>query len=429
MAGPGIRYHYMAEQLSTQFDVTVGFFDPSYVPEAGFKRSYDVASIDARLFETSFKDFGVVIAHWLSEPMISYCNQHQIFIVFDLYVVGPVENLVSSLFNDPESWSQNDEQFDQSLAMYRHFFANGDLFLFSNRRQLDYWTGYVFGADQVHLANYSSRPIYDRFISAPMGIDTGVSIKSTRPVIKGVMNGISKTDKVLLWTGGIWGHFDAQVLIRAMKSLENKRPDIKLVFFGIKHPNPSVKETKESLETQRLATELGLVGKNVFFNKGWVKYGERIDYLLEADVAVNTHRASIETEFSHRTRVLDHLLADLPTISTEGDYLSDEIIAPKKLGFVVPPNDEAALEKAILDILEPKILKEVKASIKTERRNLDWSVTLAGLSNLLVNRPGKLDRLQMAPKLKKSNKATQVAKKVLPLSVKKALIKTRNHLK
>ncbi|MBX4191172.1 hypothetical protein KW794_03740 [Candidatus Saccharibacteria bacterium] len=39
MAGPGIRYHYMAEVLADSFDVTVGFFDKNYLPDKDFKVS------------------------------------------------------------------------------------------------------------------------------------------------------------------------------------------------------------------------------------------------------------------------------------------------------------------------------------------------------------------------------------------------------
>ena len=37
MAGPGIRYHYMAKTLAKNFDVTVGFFGPENVPEIDAK--------------------------------------------------------------------------------------------------------------------------------------------------------------------------------------------------------------------------------------------------------------------------------------------------------------------------------------------------------------------------------------------------------
>lgn len=424
MAGPGIRYHYMAELLSNSFDVTVGFFGPTYLPEEDFPHSYKVSHIDAHTFEPGFEGFEIIISHWLSETMLHYCNTNRVFVVIDLYVPGPVEQLAGSLFGGKTVKSEDDFEYNRALTMYRKFFENGDLFLFSNPRQLDYWTGYAFGSDQIHLSTYSARPIYDRFIYAPMGIDTKQPLKHTSDVIKGVISGIGKSDKVLLWTGGIWGHFDGQVLIRTMGKLKEKRPDIKLLFFGTQHPNPNVPEMKEFLDTRKLATELGLINKAVFFNDGWVKYPERINYLLEADVAVNTHKASIETEFSHRTRVLDHLLTGLPTISTEGDYLSDVVIGPKGLGIVVPPNDEVALEDAIVKILEPGKLNDIKKKIARERKAFDWENTMSHLEQFLSGDIDKLPLLNTAPKLRTASKTRRLAKKVLPVPIKKAIIRT-----
>lgn len=423
MAGPGIRYHYMAETLSDDFDVTVGFFDPTYLPEKDFKHSYEVRHVDAHGFEPGFMGMDVVIAHWLSEAMIAHCNQHGIFAVFDLYVPGPVENLAGSLYGGKTVKPENDFEYNQSLRMYRKFFASGDLFLFSNQRHLDFWTGYVFGSDQIHLSTYGERPIYDRFIYAPMGIDTKQPLEHTKNVIKGVIPGINKDDQVLLWTGGIWNHFDGQVLMRAMNLLKDKRPDIKLLFFGTQHPNPGIPEMKESLDTRKLAAELGLTGKTVFFNDGWVKYPDRINYLLEADVAVNTHKSSIETEFAHRTRVLDHLLAGLPTISTAGDYLADEIISPKGLGFSVPANDEKALKEAIEKILEPKNLNDIKQKIAKERQAFDWQETMAELKKSLSGEINKLPVLKSTSPVQAGSRAMRTVKKVLPKPVKKAIIR------
>ncbi len=429
MAGPGIRYHYMAETLSDKFDVTIGFFGPDYLPEKDFQRAYKVKHVDSHLFETGFKDIDIVIALWLSEAMIDYCNKRGIFVVFDMYVVGSVENLAGALFNDRSAWPQDDFEYDQSLAMSRRFLENGDLFLLSNQRQLDYWIGFMFGANQIHLSSYPNRPIYDRLIFAPMGIDTSLPMKRTKNVIRGVMPGIGEKDKILIWTGGIWGHFDGQVLIRAMKVLEKERPDIKLVFLGTRHPNSSVLQSKESADTYELAKKYGLLSKNVLFNDGWVDYHQRVNYLLESDVAVSTHKPSIETEFSHRTRILDHLLAALPTVSTEGDYIADVIIKPNNLGLTVPPNDPGALVEAIIQILEPERYKEIKNNLHKVRGEYDWAKTMQPLREFLINDPKKLQRLTTVPKLKSSNKAIRLAKKVTPLPVKKAVYNSLKRLK
>lgn len=427
MAGPGIRYHYMAEELASTFDVTVGFFDPTYLPDKEFEHTYNTVHIHVPAFEKKFKDYDVIIALFLNEAMIDFCNRKKILMIFDMYAPVPVENLAKSFFGGQKVLPEHDFEYASSLTMYRRFFENGDLFLCSNQRQLDFWIGYIFGADQIRLSTYAKREIYERFIYAPMGIDTNATLKHTKDVIKGVMPGIKKTDTVLLWTGGIWGWYDGKILMRAMKQLQKKRPDIKLVFFGTQHPNPAIPEMKESYETRKLAEELGLLDKTVFFNHGWVPYGERINYLLEADVAVNTHKASIETEFSHRTRVLDHILTRLPSITTEGDYLSDISINLGGMGLTVPADDEEALVQAILNILEPKTNKTIRKNIENERNSYGWTETMKPLREFLLNNPTKLERLPNVTKLRNQSLSVRLIKRAIPVPVKKMIIRARNY--
>lgn len=426
MAGPGIRYHYMAEVLSKDFDVTVGFFDPTYLPNAEFKHSYATKHVDKGEFHDSFADHNIIIALWLSEDMLNFCDKHELFVVFDIYAPVPVENLVLFTLGSQKITAQTDFIYEQSLIDYERFLEKGDLFLFSNRRQLDYWIGYTFGSKLILVSSYLKRDVFERFIYAPMGIDTKPTLTHTKPVIREVIKGISNKDKVIIWTGGIWNWYDAKTLMKAMARLSKDRPDIKLVFLGTKHPNPDVPTMREATEAFSLARELKLLGKTVFMHEGWVPYPERINYLLEADAAVNTNKATIESEFSHRTRVLDHILTGLPTISTSGDYISDEIIKPQRLGVVVKPNDVDELYQAILDVVDEKNNRSIKARINTVKPEYDWEQTLAPLRDLLLNNPTKLRRIKVprTRQMPKNTKAYKIAKAVLPRSVKHIIVKS-----
>ncbi len=92
---------------------------------------------------------------------------------------------------------------------------------------------------------------------------------------------------------------------------------------------------------------MNLYGSQIFFND-WTPYDERQDYLLEADVGVSLHFAHVETHFSFRTRLLDHLWAALPTIVTRGDVLSD-LIEKEGLGWVVDYESVDEVTAAILE--------------------------------------------------------------------------------
>lgn len=426
MAGPGIRYHYMAEVLSKDFAVTVGFFDPTYLPDNDFQRTYTTKHVDKGEFHDSFEANDIIIALWLSEDMLDYCDKHGIFVVFDVYAPVPVENLALFTLGSQKITAHTDFVYEQSLLDYDRFLERGDLFLFSNRRQLDYWIGYTFGSKLILVSSYLKRDVFERFIYAPMGIDTKTKLSHTKSVIRDTIKGISKNDKILIWTGGIWNWYDAKTLMEAMARLKKKRPDIKLVFFGTKHPNPDVPAMKEATEAFALARELDLLGKTVFMHEGWVPYPERINYLLEADAAVNTNKDTIESEFSHRTRVLDHILTGLPTVSTTGDFISDEVIGPRKLGIVVRPYDVDGLYEAILEVTDEKNNKKIKKNISDMRPEYDWEQTLSPLRDFLLRDPAKLKRVKVprTRQMPKGTKAYKIAKAVLPRPVKHIIVKS-----
>ncbi len=86
----------------------------------------------------------------------------------------------------------------------------------------------------------------------------------------------------------------------------------------------------KAMLAQRRSEELGVLNRNVFFND-WVPYGERQNYLLEADVGVSLHLDHVETRFSFRTRVLDYIWVGLPMVLSAGDALSD-LVARQELG-------------------------------------------------------------------------------------------------
>lgn len=417
MAGPGIRYHFMAEYLSSDFDVCVGFFEPTNLPDSKFKKSYTVRSIDAFEFENDFKDFDYIIALWLSDSMMNYCNINNMVVIFDIYAPVPVENLASQLFSSRKNTADKDRDYRSSLVMYQKFLENGDLFLYSNYRQRDFWMGYIFGALQIFPSLYNDRPMYDRFIEAPMGIDDKVKPRHTKDVLRGTVGTITKKDIVILWTGGIWDWFDGVTPIDAMSIIEKSgRKDIKLVFLGTQHPNESIPEMAEVSHARKAASDSGLLDKSVFFLDGWVSYEDRVNYLLEADLAIYCHKPSIETEFSHRTRVLDHFFASLPTIGTKGDYLGD-IIEENNMGIMVNPQNSQELADAILRASSPEMLKTFKKSVQKHRKEFGWSTTLNPLRNYLLSNPTKIERLPNvnAPL---SKKVFEKLKKKIPRPVK-----------
>jgi glycosyltransferase involved in cell wall biosynthesis len=119
---------------------------------------------------------------------------------------------------------------------------------------------------------------------------------------------------------------------------------------------------------------MGLYGRHVFFNEGWVPYEERANYLLEADIGVSTHHDYVENLFSFRTRILDYVWAGLPMIVSAGDSASEEIVARHNLGCTVAPGDVDGLAQAIAEMLEmPDLRAAYRSRFQEIRQALTWT--------------------------------------------------------
>jgi len=183
---------------------------------------------------------------------------------------------------------------------------------------------------------------------------------------------------VVLWAGGVYDWLDPVSAIEAVDVLRHRRPDVRLVFQGMRHPNADVVPMAMPDRCRALADERGLTGEHVFF-LDWVPYEERHDYLLDADVGLCTHPDHLESEFAFRTRVLDYLWAGLPVVVSAGDELG-ALVAAEGLGAVVRPGDTGALADALEALLyDEQAIKSAAAHVARVRDRFTWSSTLAPL--------------------------------------------------
>jgi hypothetical protein len=226
----------------------------------------------------------------------------------------------------------------------------GDFFTCASERQRDFWLGSLAALGRVNPLNYEGDPLFSKLVSVvPFGLPSEPPHQE-RHGLRGVVPGIGPDDNVVLWGGGIYNWLDPISLLKAVERLSRRAPELRLVFLGLRHPNPAIPEMRVAAELQEVSARLGLTGKHVFFNAGWVPYEQRADFLLDADVAVSTHVDHVETRYSFRSRVLDYLWAGLPMVLTEGDVLAQEI-ATAGLGVSVPAGDDRAIEDALGQML------------------------------------------------------------------------------
>jgi hypothetical protein len=170
-----------------------------------------------------------------------------------------------------------------------------------------------------------------------------------------------------------------------------------MVVMATKHPNPDlVGETWMLNEARRLSAELGLTGRHVFFNEGWVPYENRADWYLEADVGVSTNFEHIESHFSFRVRFLDYLWCGLPILCSSGDILA-EAVERDKLGLTVAPGDVDGLAAAIETLADPSVRQEYGARVGALAGKYTWSQAAAPLVRFCDQPRRAPDLVQIAP--------------------------------
>ena len=344
MPGPAIRAWNLADVLSTKHEVTLvstvecsrtsvkfecKFADPSQ--RRRLERSAEVALIT-----------GGTLHDW---PSLAHVDAA---LVVDMYDPYHLENLEAGPRDDARN--RNTRVQMMSKAINEHL-GRGDYFLCATERQRDFWLGSLASIGRINPYQYDVDPTFSTMLGI---VPFGVPVEKPHQIragLRGSIEGIAQDDKVVLWAGGVYNWFDPVTLVRAMPKVVEQVPTAKLVFLGMRNPNPAIPTMKAAADARNQADALGLSGTTVVFNDGWVPYDDRANFLVDANVGVSTHLEHIETRFSFRTRVLDYLWASLPMVLTEGDVLADEL-REAGLARTVRPGDVDELALALISALD-----------------------------------------------------------------------------
>lgn len=372
MAGPGIRAWQLSTALSAEHEVVLATLSKCGVEGRGFV-ARAVAGRQLRELEgwcdiVLFQGFVMASHPWLRDSTK--------VVVVDAYDPMHLEQLEQARDGGPE---YRERVVRATTVALNEQLLRADLVLCASDRQRDFWLGALGALGRLNPATYDDDPTLSSLVlTVPFGLEPQPPVRR-RPALKGVVPGIGPDDDVVLWGGGIYNWFDPLVLLRAIARLRHRRPQVRLYFLGVKHPNPDALTMRMALAARALADELRLTGTHVFFNEGWVDYEARADYLLDADIGVSTHLQHVETAFSFRTRILDYLWAGLPVVSTTGDTFAD-LVQAEGLGLTVPPDDVEALEEALYRLLsEPGLAQACGERGRAVAVRYTWPRVLAPL--------------------------------------------------
>jgi glycosyltransferase involved in cell wall biosynthesis len=343
MAGPAIRTLELARALAA--DPAVG---PVTVASLG---SVDIADPAVRL--VSVPDGGRLAA--LVGGVSSVVVQGDVLGLHPWLVASEVPLVVDAY--DPFHLEQLERTRGRDEATRRAVvrdcitslnlqLSRADLVLCASRRQRALWLGHLAALGRLNPVVYDQAADLSGLVTVvPFGTPARAPTTPDREVLTRVFPAIRAEHVVAVWGGGIYEWLDPITLVRAVAAAEEDAPLLRLVFLGTRHPVPGVESNAAA--ARRVAAEVGVLDRTVFFHDGWVPYDERDRWLRAADLAVSTHWDHLETEFAFRTRVVDYLWCGLPVISTAGDELAD-VVAAGGAGLVVPPGDVEALAAALV---------------------------------------------------------------------------------
>ncbi len=322
MLGSAIRSFELARALRPHVGVLLA------APEGGDGTAdLEFARDDARALRPLLERADFVLCQPPWPHVMAELRRSPARLIFDLYDPEPLENLELLAGRRPlVRRAVSTLTLDRFAAALRA----GDHFICASETQRSLWLGMLLAHRLLPPGVYDADPtLRSRLAVVPFGVAEEAPVPGPSP--------FAADDEVVLWNGGIWPWLDAPTAIRAVASLAERRPRVKLVFMGGGH----------AADEARAAVP---AGAPVVFNEGWVPYEQRAAWLLSADCAISTHRDHLETRFAFRTRLLDCFWAGLPVVATSGDDLAERV-ERDDLGAVAAPGDvegtAAALERVL----------------------------------------------------------------------------------
>ena len=373
MAGPAIRAWEIASALAVDHEVRLVTTSECSITSTDF----DVRTVDDEASAREL-DAWCDVLFYQGNVLDEYpfLQRTEKVVIVDLYDPFHLEQLEQTKEHPPETRRQ---VVNHAVAEANKQCLRGDFMVCASEKQRDFWLGHLAALGRLNTVSYDDDVTLRSLIDvAPFGISP-VPPQRTRPALKGVVPGISKQDKVVLWGGGIYNWFDPLTLIKAIDVLKDRRGDVRLFFLGMQHPHPHVPEMRMSFAARTLAAERGLTGVHVFFNEEWVRYDDRSNYLMDADVGVSNHLDHVETAFSFRTRMLDYLWASLPMVCTRGDVFAS-LVDARGLGLTVAPGDVDGLADALERVLYDEVFAQrCRDAVRDTAPEYHWDRVLAPL--------------------------------------------------
>ena len=345
MAGIGIRYLELARRLPFH-GLDVVLVTPGELADVPETPAVDVRRFDRGDLARLLGDCQAVVAQGqLANDVVLELPQTPT--VIDFYDPFLIENFayVETLGLDPY---RNDH------ATWVLQLSRGDFFLCSSDAQRQFYLGFLTALGRVNPRRLAQDPDLQSLIAAvPFGVPD--DLPEHRPYLEPPAEG----ERRLLF-GGLYDWYDPWPVLEA---IEQNR-DEPWTLLLIRNPNPGTPQ-KLFQDVEKWCRRRGLWDQRVRA-LDWVPSARRYDLLRDVDLMVATHRLSLETRLSLRTRFLDALAAGCPVITTEGGAMS-RLLLEEDAGWIVPEGRAEAVSIALREALADPSPKQAGAKRLLDR--------------------------------------------------------------
>src|SRR4030042_2358609 len=277
MAGPGIRFYEFAKILSNYIDVILAAPNRIDINTEGFKIvTYEAGNYKTLKRYTEISDIILIQGHILH--YFPFIKNYKGKIIVDLYNPFNLESL--EMFRN-DNIAERLRIDKSNIDLLKFQISIGDFFICASEKQRSYWLGMMNAMGRVNPFSYDDDNTLKKLIDiVPFGIPS-TPPKHTGESIRKMIPSLREDDMVVLWGGGIWNWLDPISVVKAFWEITRNHKDIKLVFLGIKHPDPKLPEMRKCREAINLSKELDLYDTFIFYNE-WVPYEMRQNFLLES---------------------------------------------------------------------------------------------------------------------------------------------------
>lgn len=391
MGGVGARYLEMARVLAEDMEVVLATPTPSDLDGEPFHVvQYDEQVLASLQVLVENVDTALVSGYMAEK--FPFLHSSRTRLAVDLYDPFFLENLY---YYVDRPMAEQDRHNREAIRVAKLFMQSGDFFLCGTERQRDFWLGMLAACGRISPQAFAQDPSLRTLMDV-----VGVGIPDREPENRGTLRAklpaLPPDAKIVLWPGGIWNWLDPLTLLEAWREVSARRPEARLVFLGVRPPNPAIPAHRTASRAMELATAMGVMNRTVFFLE-WLPYRDHESALKEAHVGVTLHPDTVEARFSVRTRILACFWAGLPVVTTEGDELA-QVVREHSVGTSVAAGDVKGVAEALVELLgHPR--KAPPERFGPLRERFRWRLQVAPLREFCLRGSYAADRGHRQPPL------------------------------